>query len=557
MGPRRSKGLQPELRLFGRKELWADELDLSLSFFSHRLSVWGTNLTFALSSTAIATLSPQIASHFEHVELSSYIGSCFLLASTVFTPLFGGVLDHLSRPVAMVLAGSLFGVGTLGCAMSNSFWTLLAARGVTGAGGAGILTLSSIITTDLISLRERGYYQGLMMVVFGCGAAVGGPIAGVLSDTYGWETAFYAQLPLLVISLICLFILLPRPAHLSHHHHKRTSLLSSLDLPGTTLLLLSVGSLLLALSIHTSGFAWGDIRVAGLLVTAVLATVLFVVVERGREIAGVRVLVAWEVFGQKNMFWTCVSAFLMSLANGSISFMIPLWFVIVRSSTSATAGLHLLPNSLGLSFGSLLSGQIIKVTGRYRVLGLLSLVFPVLSAFALSRWGENTSSAEEWLAILPAGIGYSSYLVTSLIAIIASVPQAQIAKATAISYFFRTLGGTLGVAICASLQQAILGKELRTRFDDPSVIASITHSKAYLSTLPPFEKELALQAYELSLRATFLFTAIVGVAAIAAAYPVEEHHLGETGDKAGGGKKETVEEARTEGENEGGSGSRV
>lgn len=73
MGPRRSKGLQPELRLFGRKELWADELDLSLSFFSHRLSVWGTNLTFALSSTAIATLSPQIASHFEHVELSSYI----------------------------------------------------------------------------------------------------------------------------------------------------------------------------------------------------------------------------------------------------------------------------------------------------------------------------------------------------------------------------------------------------------------------------------------------------------------------------------------------------
>lgn len=114
------------------------------------------------------------------------------------------------------------------------------------------------------------------------------------------ETAFYAQLPLLVISLICLFILLPRPAHLSHHHHKRTSLLSSLDLPGTTLLLLSVGSLLLALSIHTSGFAWGDIRVAGLLVTAVLATVLFVVVERGREIAGVRVLVAWEVFGQKS-----------------------------------------------------------------------------------------------------------------------------------------------------------------------------------------------------------------------------------------------------------------
>ena len=81
------------------------------------------------------------------------------------------------------------GLGTLACALSNSFWALLAARAVTGAGGAGILTLSSIITTDLISLRERGYYQGLMMTLFGIGAAGGGPIAGWISDNYGWVRA--------------------------------------------------------------------------------------------------------------------------------------------------------------------------------------------------------------------------------------------------------------------------------------------------------------------------------------------------------------------------------
>lgn len=89
------------------------------------------------------------------------------------------------------------GFGTLGCALSNTFWTLLAARAVTGAGGAGILTLSSIITTDLISLRERGYYQGLMMTLFGIGAAGGGPIAGWISDNYGWVrvSTFFIRLP--------------------------------------------------------------------------------------------------------------------------------------------------------------------------------------------------------------------------------------------------------------------------------------------------------------------------------------------------------------------------
>lgn len=98
----------------------------------------------------------------------------------------------------------------------------------------------------------------------------------------------------------------------------------------------------------------------------------------------------------------------------------PLYFILVRSSSSATAGLHLLPNSLGLSFGSLLSGQIIKSTGRYRLLGLISLLAPIGSALALSQWGEKTGWWEEWFDILPAGVGYSSYLVVSLIAIIAS-----------------------------------------------------------------------------------------------------------------------------------------
>ena len=80
-------------------------------------------------------------------------------------------------------------------------------------GGAGLLTVTSVITTDLTSLRERGYYQGvfgliftsmtsdntlnlptgLMMVVFGLGASVGGPVSGWIADRFSWPWAFYAQ----------------------------------------------------------------------------------------------------------------------------------------------------------------------------------------------------------------------------------------------------------------------------------------------------------------------------------------------------------------------------
>lgn len=135
--------------------------------------------------------------------------------------------------------------------------------------------------------------------------------------------AFLAQLPILLISLLSLYLLLPR----SRPHPSPTtpssskpSLLASLDLPGTSLLLLSVGSLLLGLSLHTSGFPWSSPYVSVLLTTALIATGAFVFVERRREKRGGRVLVAWEVAGQRNVLWTCACAFWMNLANGSVMY---------------------------------------------------------------------------------------------------------------------------------------------------------------------------------------------------------------------------------------------
>lgn len=166
---------------------------------------------------------------------------------------------------------------------------------------------------------------------------------------------------------------------------------------------------------------------------------------------------------------------------------------------------------------------------------------------------------------------------------ISSVPRSQIPKATSISYLFRTLGSTLGVAICSSFQQAILGRELRRRiveddsehvgfflpsfylffldhihlttviFPPPSkkkkkIIQSIIHSKAYLQTLPLALKAEAIAAYSISLRTTFLLTAVFGVFAFLAAIPIEEHHLGEKHGPVGGGKRVAEGEVGRDGE---------
>lgn len=314
------------------------------------------------------------------------------------------------------------------------------------------------------------------MCLFAIGSAIGGPVTGVLAAHTSWRLTFILPcLPILSVALVSLFILLPRPAHHTAARGK-TSLVGTMDLGGTTLLGLSVGALLWGLSVKASApsrsttslflgqaglaavggqaagsIAWADGRVSGWLGASAAALVGLVACERLRERRGLRVLIPTEVMLQHNVLWvraasflaccplsiaaltapspsrflarqTSVSAFLLCLANGAVVYNLPLYFTIVRSLSPTATGLRLLPNSLMVGVGSLLSGHIIKTTGRFRVLGLVSLALPVLSAFAMSRWGAGCRAGgwEEWVDVAPTGLGYSSFLVSSLLAILAS-----------------------------------------------------------------------------------------------------------------------------------------
>lgn len=126
----------------------------------HSLGIWSSNFAFAVQGTAIPTLAPTISSHFNHAELAAYLGSVFGLANTAGIPVYGVLIDTLGRRFAMLVACGLFGVGTVACALAPGMYALIAARGVAGLGGGGLLAVSAVICTDLVDLRERGFYQG-------------------------------------------------------------------------------------------------------------------------------------------------------------------------------------------------------------------------------------------------------------------------------------------------------------------------------------------------------------------------------------------------------------
>lgn len=122
--------------------------------------IWSSNFAFAFQTTAIPTLAPTISSQFEHAELASYLGSAFTLGNTAGIPVYGVLIESLGRKFAMLTACTFFGVGTVACALASDMYTLILARGLSGLGGGGLLTVSAVICTDLVHLHERGFYQG-------------------------------------------------------------------------------------------------------------------------------------------------------------------------------------------------------------------------------------------------------------------------------------------------------------------------------------------------------------------------------------------------------------
>jgi len=161
--------------------------------------MWIGTFLAALDGTIVATVLSTIGSEFGKSNEIAWLGTSYLLTQTAFQPLYGRFSDIFGRKAATLFASGIFLVGSLACGFAQTFPQLIAARAFAGIGGGGLTTMSSIVTSDLVSLRERGTYQGLGNVVYAGGAAIGGPLGGWLGDGIGWRWAFLIQVPICAI----------------------------------------------------------------------------------------------------------------------------------------------------------------------------------------------------------------------------------------------------------------------------------------------------------------------------------------------------------------------
>ncbi|KAI8610638.1 major facilitator superfamily domain-containing protein [Chytriomyces sp. MP71] len=428
-------------------------------------------LTASLDSTIVATALKKVIEEFEHQDLAPWVGSAYLLTAAPFGVLYGKFADIFGRKWVTVMALGVFELGSAICGAASSMEMLIAGRAIAGIGGGGIFSLIVIIISDIVSIKDRGKYQGLIGAVFGLASVLGPLVGGAFTDNLSWRWCFYINLPLGVVTLATIVAFFNMPTPEGGLREK----LAKIDVLGAFILLLAVVALVTPLQLGGSIWDWGSAQTIGCFV---LSLVLFVV------FAWVEVKFAREPILPPVMFThaSVLPILLLTLSLGasfiSGSYFIALFFQIVFGQTATQAGLSSTPQVFGLVLTSVATGILVSKFGRYRIFFIVGPFILAAGTVLVALMDGNTSVAARLGFLFIYGIGCGSMIQMRTIAIQAAVPQELIAVATSVAGTAMTLGGGIGIAITGTLFNNMIVSNSANDKELNSVIASLS-AKGY------------------------------------------------------------------------------
>jgi EmrB/QacA subfamily drug resistance transporter len=390
----------------------------------------------ALDTSIVSTALPTIAGKLGGFSSYAWVGTAYILTSTIATPILGKLGDLFGRRPVVLAAIAIFVGASLLCGLSRNMPELIAARGLQGLGGGGIQALTFAILGDLVSPRERGRYMGLYTGIF-AGAAVLGPLlGGWMISHFSWPWIFLINLPVGIVALAAITATLKIPV-------KRRA--ARIDIRGACLLSLALGSLILALDRGKHGWLRGPVFI--LIAVSVVAFVLFFAEER----RAVEPIIPLRLFRTRIFAIASLMGFLAGTLSYGAQQFLPLQFQDANFLSPTKAGLALSPIMAGIMIGSAVGGRLIARTGRYKIFPIIGSVCAVGGVLVLSRITPSMPFLVLVLPMLGIGIGNGTTFTTTSIATQNAIDVADIGVGTATLVSFRTLGGSLGLALYGTL----------------------------------------------------------------------------------------------------------
>ena len=464
----------------------------------------------AMDSTIVATLSAPISNSFDSFTLLSWLVAAYLIANAGFQPISGKLSDIYGRMPCLVAACLFFAAGNLICGLAKSESVIILGRVVSGIGGGCVNTITTFAASDLVPLRRRGLWQGFGNICFGVGSAIGGVFGGWMNDAINWRWAFLIQVPFILLSAIIIFFTMDIPVKESDK-----SRIKRIDFLGATTLVAALVLLLLGLNSGGNVVPWKHPLVYVSLPVAGVLLAVFVYIED--QIAKEPIIPVRLLLG-RTIAAGCFTNWIITMAYYAYIYYIPIYFQ-VRGLSATAAGVRLIPNAVGLAIGSLGSGFIMRITGRYWWLNAgMEALFVLSTGLVLGFFKLNVPEWAPFIILFIGGIGYGSMLTITLLALISAVDHEYQAVITSASYAARSTGSTIGISIAGAIFQNILTSRLWEEFggykDAAGIVKRVRDNLDVLKELTGQDKIKALNSYIDALGG--VWGTILGLAALGA-----------------------------------------
>ncbi|KAF5865194.1 hypothetical protein ETB97_005098 [Aspergillus alliaceus] len=409
-------------------------------------------ITF-VDQNGISVTLPTIAKDLDAKNTISWAGTASLIANTMFTVLYGRLSDIFGRKIVYLFALALLCIADLLCGLSQNASMFYVFRGLAGIAGGGVTSLTMIIVSDIVTLEQRGKYQGILGASLGLGNVIGPFIAAAFVMNSTWRAFFWLLSPLSVCSMVVGYFLIPNNVPKSSFKKN----LKQIDFYGIITSSIGIIFLLIPISGGDSYFQWDSLMVISMLVIGGCSLIVFIFIEW--KVATLPMLPI-VIFKNKVICTLFLQSFLLGAAYQSNLYYLPLYYQNARGWSPIISAALTTPMVACQSLASICSGQYISRCKRYGKVIWVGFGLWTIGAGLMVLFDDSTHIGVIVVVVVIAGIGIGFTFQPTLVAFQAHCTKAHRAVIISNRNFFRCLGGACGLAVSAAILQATLKSNL-------------------------------------------------------------------------------------------------
>ncbi len=406
-----------------------------------------------LDNFIVGTAMPRIVGELGGLDHLSWVVTAYVLGTTVSTPIWGKIGDQFGRKTIFLAAIAIFLVGSAlcGAAGSSAFGgtgdgmaELIAFRAIQGLGAGAVQPTAMTIIGDIYTVAERAKVQGYVASVWAISSVVGPTLGGVFVEVLDWRWIFFVNVPLGVVAAWVLHRRFTEDVTKAEHR---------IDYRGAALL--TVGTSLLVLGLLEGGVRWDWLSAPGIgvLAVAVLALVVFALVERR---AAEPVIPPW-VFRSRLLNTTNLASLAIGVVLIGLTSYVPLYVQGVLGHNALVAGFALAALTLGWPIAASSAGRVYLRVG-FRLTALMGCAFILVGVALLVLIGPGSSVWSVAGTCFVIGLGMGLTASPTLIAGQAAAEWAVRGVVTGTNMFARSMGSAVGIAVFGAVANTSLAR---------------------------------------------------------------------------------------------------